>query len=216
MKINRIVLLVGAFLALGSGLMLSRVWSTTQREVDRTSSIQVDGQAPEASRGEMAKVVDRDPAAAQAARIATAGPILLDTGPARVTLKAAEAGVTPAVKLTSLAANHRVYLIVAEMSAAEQPGVPYYIFFDLASEANPNRNDPHYVGTITFFNAVKLEGTSAESTDPRFFSFDITGIIRKLQSRKMLTDETTVTVKPVGVPAAGTQARIGRLDLVEQ
>jgi hypothetical protein len=102
------------------------------------------------------------------------------------------------------------------MSAPEQPGVPYEIFFDLPSGDKADVHSASYVGTITFFNAVKLESAAPNSNDPRFFSFDLTGIIRTLQSKKLLTDDTTVVVKPAGTPPAEAKPRIARLELVEQ
>ena len=210
MKINRVVLIAIAFLVLGSGLVISRVWTSNSAQ-----------DLAAAKREEMATPSNGNPTASsepiQGNRIAAADtPVLLDAGPARVTLKAAEPGMTLASHLRSLAFDTRVSLIIGEMSAAEQPGVPYEIFFDLPSGGKADVHSANYVGTITFFNAVKLEGAAPTSNDPRFFSFDVTGIIRTLQSKKMLTEDTTVVVKPAGTPAAAAKPRIARLELVEQ
>src|SRR6185295_14320517 len=211
MKINRIVLIAIAFLVLGSGLVISRVWTSNSAQ-----------DLAAAKREEMATPSNGDSShasseAIQGNRIAAAdGPILLDAGPSRVTLKAAQPGMTLASHLRSLPLDKRVSLIIGEMSAAEQPGVPYEIYFDLPSDGKIDVHSANYVGTITFFNAVKLEGAAPNSNDPRFFSFDVTGIIRTLQSKKMLTDDTTVVVKPAGTPAAEAKPRIARLELVEQ
>ena len=210
MKINRVVLIAIAFLVLGSGLVISRVWTSNSAQ-----------DLAAAKREEMATPSNGNSTASsepiQGNRIAAADtPVLLDAGPARVTLKAAEPGMTLASHLRSLAFDKRVSLIIGEMSAAEQPGVPYEIFFDLPSGGKADVHSANYVGTITFFNAVKLEGAAPNSNDPRFFSFDVTGIIRTLQSKKMLTEDTTVVVKPAGTPAAAAKPRIARLELVEQ
>jgi len=210
MKINRVVLIAIAFLVLGSGLVISRVWTSNSAQ-----------DLAAAKREEMATPSNGNPTASsepiQGNRIAAADtPVLLDAGPARVTLKAAEPGMTLASHFRSLAFDKRVSLIIGEMSAAEQPGVPYEIFFDLPSGGKADVHSANYVGTITFFNAVKLEGAAPNSNDPRFFSFDVTGIIRTLQSKKMLTEDTTVVVKPAGTPAAAAKPRIARLELVEQ
>jgi hypothetical protein len=210
MKINRIVLIAIAFLMLGSGLVISRVWTSNS------------AQDLAAKREEMATSSNGDSThaaseAIQGNRIAAAdGPVVLDAGASRVTLKAAEPGMTPASHLRSLALDKRVYLIVGEMSAAEQPGVPYEIYFDLPSNGKADVHSANYVGTITFFNAVKLEGAPPNSNDPRFYSFDVTGIIRTLQSKKLLTDDTTVVVKPAGTAAAEAKPRIARLELIER
>ena len=212
MKINRVVLIAIAFLVLGSGLVISRVWtSNSAQEV-----------AAVAKREEMATPSNGDSThasseAIQGNRIAAAdGPVVLGAGESRVTLKAAEPGMSLASHLRSLTFDKRVSLIIGEMSAAEQPGVPYEIYFDLPSGGKIDVHSANYVGTITFFNAVKLEGAAPSSNDPRFFSFDVTGIIRTLQSKKMLTEDTTVVVKPAGTPAAEAKPRIARLELVEQ
>jgi len=125
------------------------------------------------------------------------------------------AGVEPAARLKSLAGRH-VYLVIGDMSAAEQPGVPYQVFFDLPPGARADANIPQHVGVITFFNAVRLEGSDPEPKDGRFFSFDITEIVRGLKSKNILPETTTVTIKPGGVPAANSKARIGRLELIER
>jgi hypothetical protein len=211
MKINRVVLIAIAFLVLGSGLVISRVWTSNSAQDLAT-----------AKREEMATPSNGNSTyssseAIQGNRIAAAeGPVLLDAGPSRVTLKAAEPGMTLASHLRSLASDKRVYLVIGEMSAAEQPGVPYEIFFDLPASGKADVQSASYVGTITFFNAVKLESAAPNSNDPRFFSFDVTGIIRNLQSKKMLTEETTVVVKPAGTPAAEAKPRIARLELFER
>lgn len=210
MKINRVALIAIAFLVLGSGLVISRVWTSNS------------GQDLAAKREEMTTPSNADSShgsseAIQGNRIAAAdGPVLLDTGASRVTLKAAQPGMILASHLRSLAPDKRVYLIIGEMSAAEQPGVPYEVFFDLPSGGKADAHNASYVGTITFFNAVRLEGAAPNTNDPRFFSFDVTGVIRTLQSKKLLTDDTTVVVKPAGTPSAEAKPRIARLELIEQ
>jgi hypothetical protein len=211
MKINRVVLIAIAFLVLGSGLVISRVWTSNSAQ-DLAASKREEMATP--SNGNSSRASSE---AIQGNRIAAAEvPVLLDAGPSRVTLKAAEPGMTLASHLRSLAPDKRVFLIIGEMSAAEQPGVPYEIFFDLPSGDKADVHSASYVGTITFFNAVRLEGAAPNSNDPRFFSFDLTGIIRTLQSKKLLTDDTTVVVKPAGTPPAEAKPRIARLELIEQ
>ena len=205
MKMNRKVLLVAAFLALGSGLMLSRVWSG-----GRTSPTTPEREVAAASRGEMSK-----PEREQETVIAAAaGQVVLDADQARVSLRASGPGESLSAKLKSLATNRRIYLVIGDMSAAEQPGVPYNIFFDLPADAKADLNSPHYVDTITFFNAVRLEGADPNSKDPRFFSFDVTEIVRNLESKRLLSEDTAVTIKAAGVPASDAKPRIGRVELV--
>lgn len=204
MKINRIVLLSVGFLAVGSSMVLSRSWS-----VAGSSPAIQENQVAAASRGEMTKP-ERKPDTL----IANAAPVALGAQQARVSLKASKSGESLGATLRSLAESRGVYLIIGDMSAAEQPGVPYQIFFDLSPGAKAAFNSPHYVGIITFFNAVKLEGADPTSKDTRFYSFDITEIVRNLQSKKLLSDDPTVTFKPAGVPSTGARAEIRRIEVV--
>ena len=131
-------------------------------------------------------------------------------------LLAEPGGGAVAARLRALEPDRRVYLIIGNMSAAEEPGVPYRVFVDLAAGSRGDANSPGYVGTITFFNAVSLEGTPPESKDTRFFSFDITRIVGRLQSKNLLTEDTTVTLEAGGEAAPAAHPQIGRLEIVER
>lgn len=203
MNYNRIGLLWVAFLALASGLVLSRAWSA-----GGTSPSRQKNEVAAAGRGGTTKQVGEPDTL-----IAAAGPVALGEDQIRVSLKASQAGESLGAKLSSMAANRRVFLIIGDMSAADQPGVPYQIFFDLPRGAKADVNSPQYVGIITFFNAVKLEGTDPNSKDDRFFSFDITDTVRKLRSRKLLSEDPSVTIKPGGTPSANARARIDRIEV---
>lgn len=204
MKINRIVLLSVGFLAVGASLALSRSWS-----VAGSSPALQENEVAAESRAEMTKP-EREPDTL----IATAAPVALGAEQARVSLKASKPGESLGATLRSLAARRGVYLIIGDMTAAEQPGVPYQIYFDLSPGTKADFNSPHYVGIVTFFNAVKLEGSDPNSKDPRFYSFDITELVRNLQSKKLLSDDPTVTIKPAGVPSTGAHAQIRRIEVV--
>ena len=208
MNKNRIALVAVVVLAIGSGLVLSRERSTAQP----TFAAQHEDIAAAGPR-EMTKPTGRS-GSQQDTLIASAGPVALDASPARVILKASQTGESLGEKLGALAAGRQLYLIVGELSAARQPGVAFHVFFNLPSGAKTDLSSPQYAGTINFYDAVKLEGSETNAKDARAFSFDVTGIVRDLQSKKLLGGETTVTIRPGGVPVAGAQARIGRLDLV--
>ncbi|PYP86026.1 MAG: hypothetical protein DMF61_14405 [Blastocatellia bacterium AA13] len=149
--------------------------------------------------------------------IASAGaPIALESGLTTVSLKASRSGESLKQALSSFGANRNLYLIVGDLSAAQQPGVAYHLFLDLPAGVKPELNNAYYVGTVNFYNAVRLEGADPDSKDQRVFSFDITRIVRNLISKGRLNSETTVIFKPGGVPVDGAQARIGRLNLIAE
>ena len=148
---------------------------------------------------------------------ASAGvPISLESGLTTVSLKASRSGESLKQSLSSFSPNRNLYLIIGDLSAAQQPGVAYHLFLDLPAGVKPELNNAYYVGTVNFYNAVRLEGADPDSKDQRVFSFDITRIVRNLISKGRLNSETTVIFKPGGVPVDGAQARIGRLHLIAE
>jgi hypothetical protein len=40
--------------------------------------------------------------------------------------------------------------------------------------------------------------------------------VKTLAAKQLLNDVTTITIHPAGVPAAGAQARIGRIEVLEE
>lgn len=158
----------------------------------------------------------------EGALIATAeGPIALGAGAVRVPLKSASAQ-TPergmlAKRLTTLGANQRLYLVIRDLRAAEQPGVLYRLYLDLPQDAQPRRNEQRYIGSLNFFNSVKGGGYGAQASGSDFFfSYDITALVRNLQARRLLSERTTITIAPSGAPTANAAPTIGRIELVEQ
>ncbi|PYS45203.1 MAG: hypothetical protein DMF71_00855 [Acidobacteria bacterium] len=88
---------------------------------------------------------------------------------------------------------------------------------DLPAGAKPARDDPHYVGVLNFFNAqVSGDIRPPDTGSSIFFSRDITALLRTLQSRKLLSGETTITIISSGTPAAESNTRIGRIEIVER
>lgn len=148
-------------------------------------------------------------------------PIVLGTAPVRVTLEPAETAKTGertlASRLLTLAPRRRIYLVLRNLSVAEQPGVLYHLYLDLPPDAKPGRDDLHHIGALNFFNASESGGFGAPvAKDSRFYSYDITNILRNLQSRGLLSDQTTLTITPSGIPAASAKPTIGRIEIVEQ
>jgi hypothetical protein len=149
------------------------------------------------------------------------GPVSLGSGSARVTLEpVAESGTEPktlAARIGTLARDRHIYLVVRDLRVVGQPGVLFRLYLDLPSDAKPIRTDPHYVGALNFYNAAEPGRFDAlNEKSPMFVSYDITRVLRNLQSRKLLTDQTTLTIIPSGTPAIHSDPRIGRIEIVEQ
>ena len=138
------------------------------------------------------------------------GPIKLGRCSTRVTL----APTSPTRKIEALAPGRRIYLVVRDLRVTEQPGVLYRVYLDLPPDAKPGRTDPHYAGTLNFFNAAEPGATIAK--DPMFFSYDITTLLRNLRAHRLLFDQTTVTIIPSGTPALSSEPSVGRIEIVEQ
>lgn len=122
-----------------------------------------------------------------------------------------------AARLTTLAPARRIYLRLRDLRAEEQPGTLYQLYLDLPAGAVPGNDEPRHVGSLNFFNAVRLEGTTPEARAvPIDVSLDITDVARTLATKKLLKDATSVTIVPSRAPRAGSKPSIGRLEIVEQ
>jgi hypothetical protein len=150
-----------------------------------------------------------------------AGPVELGARPVRVTFNftadPAKPNATLAAHLAALRPGQEIYLVVKDLRVAEQPGVLYHLYLNLPPGADPRPHEAHYVGNLNFYNAVALDSPVAEaSQSPSFRSYEITGLARDLQSKQLLSEPTTLTILPAGVPVAEAKARIGQIELVKQ
>lgn len=148
------------------------------------------------------------------------GPVSLGSDSARVTLEpVAESSTAPrtlAARVGTLARGRHIYLVVRDLQVVGQPGVLFRLYIDLPSEAKPIRTDPHYVGSLNFYNAAEPGRFDPNEKNPMFVSYDITRVLRNLRAQKLLSDQTTLTIIPSGTPAAQSAPRIGRIEIVEQ
>jgi len=140
------------------------------------------------------------------------GPVVLGNGPTQVVCEATDL----ALRVRTLTPNQRIYLVLRELHAAEQPGVLYRLYLDLPKDSQPEKNDVHYVGSLNFYNAVSLEGAPAGPNAGFFRSYDLTTLLKTLQQREALSDRTTITIIPSRAPAMSAKASIGRIEIVEQ
>jgi hypothetical protein len=132
-------------------------------------------------------------------------PVALGAGPVTVTLAPERTGPL------SVPRQRKVYLVVKGLGTNEQPEVTYHLYLGLPPGTAPNPNGPHYVGSVNFFNAR----TPGMPSDPRFFSFDVTSLLRSVGSDKSL-ETPVVTVVPGGRPRDTARPTIGEIALVEQ
>ena len=148
------------------------------------------------------------------------GPVSLGSGSARVTFKPvaeAETELTPPAQIETRTRGRHIYLVVRDLQVVGQPGVLFRLYLDLPSGAKPIRTDPHYVGSLNFYNAAEAgRFDTPNEKNPMFVSYDITRVLRNLRAQKLLTDQTTLTIIPSGTPAIQSDPRIGRIEIVEQ
>lgn len=161
------------------------------------------------------------PPAAQAPMLLAAPtrtePIELGAEPVRVALAPAadEPAAAPSLAegMRALARSGRVYLVLEDVHAAEQPGIIYSVHLNLPPDAEPMPEDETFVGALNFFNAVPHEDHGRPSID---VSFDVTALVRDLQERGRLGEQPEVTLAPLGAPAEGSQPVVGSVRLVLQ
>jgi hypothetical protein len=144
-------------------------------------------------------------------------PVALGTGAVTVPLvPPASAPQVLSSRVASVAEGRKVYLVVKGFGADEPPGTIYQVYLGLPRDVAPNPDGIYYVGALNFFNAMKGGATEMARSDQRFLSFDVTDLLKTLQSRHSLGDDTTVTIVPAGKPVSTAQPMVGDIALVEQ
>jgi tyrosinase len=140
-------------------------------------------------------------------------PVALGAGPVAVTLAPVSGNAASlSARVATVRQDRKVYLVARGLGTNEQPEVVYQIYLALPQGAAPKPDGPHYVGSLNFFNAT----SGSARSDPRFYSFDVTDLLKKLQSDKSLGDAATVTIVPADKPRASAKPVIGEIALVEQ
>jgi tyrosinase len=157
------------------------------------------------------------------------GPIALSSAaPVKVNLQAAAspAAAAPAAtaaasplsaKLATLPEDHKLYLVLSDIKADDQPEALYRVYLDLPGDGAPS--DPvnsHYVGTFNFFAAVPHGDDHAGHNMSRSTSFDITDVAAALDARGLLKGQPVVTIVPSNEPAANAKPVVGDISFVEQ
>jgi tyrosinase len=148
----------------------------------------------------------------------TAGkPVALGTGPVTVPLvPPASAPQVLSARVASVSQDRKVYLVVKGFGADEPPGTIYQVYLGLPRDVAPSPDGIYYVGTLNFFNAMRGGASVMARSDQRFLSFDVTDLLKTLQSRHSLGDDTTVTIVPANKPSSAAKPMVGNIALVAQ
>jgi tyrosinase len=116
-------------------------------------------------------------------------------------------------ELKALGTERSLYLVLKDLQTNAQPGVLYDVYLDLPASGSTNEATDNYVGTINFFNA---DHTHTGAASQQFYSFDVTDLARKLQSKGGVPEKPSVTIAPAGEPAGQAKPVVGDVSLVEQ
>jgi hypothetical protein len=142
-------------------------------------------------------------------------PVTLGSGPVIVPL-AAPTGVASKALAAQIAEGRKIYLVVKGFGTDEPPEAVYQLYLGLPRDTAPSPDSVYYVGTLNFFNATRGASAEAVRSDPRFLSFDVTDLLKTLQSRHSLADETAVTIVPAGSARISAKPMLGDIALVSQ
>jgi hypothetical protein len=141
---------------------------------------------------------------------AAAGAVPLSGPVTRVLLASLDGTQNLGRRLTALARDGHLFLVLGDLRAEAQPGIVYEIYLGLPSGAAAD--NAHFVGTLNFFAAAPPNKT------PKSRSYDVTRTLSMLLSRGLPDGGLAVTI----IPAAGAPApsvappTIGRLSLTAQ
>jgi len=159
----------------------------------------------------------------QTRAVAPGGPVELAGAPVQVNLEAPpgpEAENVPlGQRVKQLKPGKRLYVVAKNLRADVQPGVVYHVYFDLpaGTQPKPGKRDPHYIGTLNFFDAGHPEGDSGMSAmaTAKARSFDVTRVAKSLQATKRLSAKPGLTIAPVKQPEADARPVVGEITVVE-
>ena len=124
----------------------------------------------------------------------------------------AEASV--GARLAAVKPGRKLHLMLTGLRASSQPETLYQVYLGLPSGAAATPDSANYVGSFNFFNAAIGDASEGAGDRSRFFSYDVTDLVRSLAARKLLGDAVTVTLVPAASPNAAARPLVGELALV--
>jgi tyrosinase len=148
-----------------------------------------------------------------------AAPVHASVALARVAGAAATAAAPSfAQRMSKVAANRSVFLVLKGLRADVQPGVLYDVYLQLPEGVAPEKGAEYRIGTLSFFDTGHGDHAAAGAgTQAKFVSFDITGLMTQLAAKKLLeTGKLDLTFAPLGQPVATAKPVIGEISVVEQ
>ncbi len=144
--------------------------------------------------------------------------IALGAGPVEVTLMPPANGAGAlASRLAAVKPGRKIHLVVRGLRADAPPEVLYQVYLGLPRGTAAKAEGLHYVGSFNFFNAVQDgKARSTKGPSPRFYSYDVTDLVKILRERKLLDESVTVTIVPAGQPTPTVKPFVGEIALVAQ
>jgi hypothetical protein len=119
-----------------------------------------------------------------------------------------------AERAMNLSPSRRAYLVLRGLKSESQPGVLYNVYLNLPQGLAASGVNAHHAGTLNFFDSVQHLHTG--SNEGKFVSFDVTEVLRDLQSRQLLAATPTVTMAPVGRPIAEARSVVSEIVIIEE
>ena len=154
--------------------------------------------------------------AAESETLATSAGAAVALGAAPVTVTLAPAaGRALSTRVAAASEGRKVYLVAKGLGTDAPPETIYQLYLGLPQGTAPTPDSPYYVGALNFFNAAR-GGAEAARSDPRFLCFDVTHLVKSLQSQRALGENATVTIVPAGKLRAGARPVVGEISLVAQ
>jgi tyrosinase len=128
----------------------------------------------------------------------------------RLRLLSQSAGPSLSDRLSSLAGDRRVYLLMENLMTNVPPGITYGIYLNLAGEL-PSKSNIQRACTINFWGAVMSPGTKMRMT----VSFDVTDALADARRRGTLDNAIELSILPDGVPEPGANPVVGSFAFIE-
>jgi hypothetical protein len=133
---------------------------------------------------------------ARVLEVSTSGPFNLTKPSVRIALRPAgkqSGGLSS--EIDKLKSNQRMYLVLRGVHAASQPGTLYHLYIDMPEDSLLKHDVIRHVGVLNFFGSVpRAQSGKRVSGGLAQRSFDISELLRTLNSKKWLTDPTTLTL----------------------